>query len=207
MKMTYLTLTLAALLVVVSALLFQSCRRVINEPAVNECIMTRVSVRAYTAEGVSEIQIEKMLRAAMAAPSALNKQPWHFIVVTEQVQLDALAEVTPNARMAAGAPLAIVVCGDMSKVAEGMARDFWIQDCSAATQNILLEAHALGLGAVWTGTWPSLERCAAVAQVLDIPEGIVPFATVVIGHPAGENKPKDKWNPDNVSWEKYGVLK
>lgn len=205
--MTYLTITLAALLVVVSALLFQSCKRVINEPAVNECIMTRVSVRAYTADKVSETQIEKMLRAGMAAPSAVNKQPWHFIVVTEQVQLDALAEVTPNAKMAAAAPLAIVVCGDMSKTLEGEARDFWIQDCSAATQNILLEAHALGLGAVWTGTWPALERCAAVAQVLDIPEGIVPFATIVIGHPAGENKPKDKWNPRNVSWEKYGVLK
>ncbi len=205
--MTYLTITLAALLVVVSALLFQSCKRVINEPAVNECIMTRVSVRAYTADKVSETQIEKMLRAGMAAPSAVNKQPWHFIVVTEQVQLDALAEVTPNAKMAASAPLAIVVCGDMSKTLEGEARDFWIQDCSAATQNILLEAHALGLGAVWTGTWPALERCAAVAQVLDIPEGIVPFATIVIGHPAGENKPKDKWNPRNVSWEKYGVLK
>jgi nitroreductase len=205
--MTYLTITLAALLVVVSALLFQSCKRVINEPAVNECIMTRVSVRAYTADKVSETQIEKMLRAGMAAPSAVNKQPWHFIVVTEQVQLDALAEVTPNAKMAAAAPLAIVVCGDMSKTLEGEARDFWIQDCSAATQNILLEAHALGLGAVWTGTWPALERCAAVAQVLDIPEGIVPFATIVIGHPAGENKPKDKWNPRNVSWEKYGVQK
>ena len=205
--MAYLTITLAALLVVVSALLFQSCKRVINEPAVNECIMTRVSVRAYTADKVSETQIEKMLRAGMAAPSAVNKQPWHFIVVTEQVQLDALAEVTPNAKMAAAAPLAIVVCGDMSKTLDGEARDFWIQDCSAATQNILLEAHALGLGAVWTGTWPALERCAAVAQVLDIPEGIVPFATIVIGHPAGENKPKDKWNPRNVSWEKYGVLK
>lgn len=205
--MAYLTITLAALLVVVSALLFQSCKRVINEPAVNECIMTRVSVRAYTADKVSETQIEKMLRAGMAAPSAVNKQPWHFIVVTEKVQLDALAEVTPNAKMAAAAPLAIVVCGDMSKTLEGEARDFWIQDCSAATQNILLEAHALGLGAVWTGTWPALERCAAVAQVLDIPEGIVPFATIVIGHPAGENKPKDKWNPRNVSWEKYGVLK
>ncbi len=207
MKMTYLTLTLAALLVFVSALFFQSCRRVINEPAVNECLQTRVSVRSFTSESVSETQIEKLLRAAMAAPSALNKQPWHFVVVTEKVQLEALAEVSPNAKMAAVAPLAIVVCGVMSKTAEGEARDFWIQDCSAATQNILLEAHALGLGAVWTGTYPILGRCAAVAEVLSIPEGVVPFSIVVAGHPAGENKPKDKWNPDNVSWQKYGVLK
>lgn len=167
-------------------------------------IATRASVRAYQDRAVETDKIQKMLRAGMAAPSARNKQPWHFIVLTEKTLLQHLAEITPNAGMAAQAPLAIVVCGDMDKALEGVARDFWIQDASAATENILLAAHAMGLGAVWTGTYPDSTRCAAVKEFLHLPQQVMPLCTIVLGYPDGVSQPKDKWKPENVSYNVYG---
>lgn len=140
----------------------------------------------------------------MAAPTAMNKQPWHFVVVTNKGQLQKLSEATPHAAMAAKAPLAIVVCGDMNKAAEGNAREFWIQDCSAATENILLAATGMGLGAVWTGTYPSKERCADVAKVLGLPVSLIPLNTIVIGYPNADVSSKDKWNTENISYNTYG---
>lgn len=167
-------------------------------------ISTRTSVRDYQEREVPAEFIEQMLRAAMAAPSAVNRQPWHFVVVTDRKQLDALAKANPNAAMLAKAPLAIVICGDMTKALKGNAREFWVQDCSAATENLLLAAHALGLGAVWTGTYPSQERCSAVSQALKLPETIIPLNTIVIGYPAEKNTPKDKWKPENISYDTFG---
>lgn len=167
-------------------------------------IATRVSVRSYTNQPVEAEKIEALLRAGMAAPSAVNKQPWHFVVVTDRAQLDSLAQANPHAKMLESAPLAIVVCGNMDKTLKGSAADFWIQDCSAATENILLAAHAMGLGAVWTGLYPSIERCFAVSEVIGAPEYIVPLSMIVIGYPDGENQPKDKWNPENVSYDRCG---
>lgn len=167
-------------------------------------IASRVSVRSYQDKAVEEEKIEKMLRAGMAAPTALNKQPWHFVVVTEKALLQQIAAITPNAGMAAEAPLAIVVCGDMNKTLQGTARDFWIHDASAATENILLAAHAMGLGAVWTGTYPDMERCQAVKNLLGIPEQMIPLCTVVAGYPADSPNPKDKWKPENVSYNGFG---
>lgn len=173
--------------------------------AVINCIMTRTSVRSYQKDrSVENEKIEALLRAGMAAPSAVNKQPWHFVVVTEREVLDKLAAANPNAGMLRQAPLAIVPCGDMSKALEGDARAYWIQDVSAATENILLAAHGLGLGAVWTGTYPSAERVSAISEVLALPETVIPLCTIVIGYPEGEQTPKDKWNPENVSWQQYG---
>ena len=140
----------------------------------------------------------------MAAPTAVNKQPWHFVVVTDREQLNALAAANRGTGMAAKAPLAIVVCGDMQKTLSGVGQGFWIQDCSAATENILLAANALGLGAVWTGLYPNEERAKAVRDVVKAPEHIVPLCTIVIGHPAGQTQPKDKWKPENVSYNKFG---
>ena len=169
------------------------------------CIMTRTSVRSYQKDrSVENEKIEALLRAGMAAPSAVNKQPWHFVVVTEREVLDKLAAANPNAGMLRQAPLAIVPCGDMEKALEGDARAYWIQDVSAATENILLAAHGLGLGAVWTGTYPSAERVSAISEVLALPETVIPLCTIVIGYPEGEQTPKDKWNPENVSWQQYG---
>jgi len=172
-----------------------------------ENIATRTSVRDYLNKPVDAIQIEQLLRAGMAAPSAVNKQPWHFVVVTDKAQLKELAKASPNAGMAARAPLAIVVCGDMKKALDGPAREFWVQDCSAATENILLAANAMGLGAVWTGTYPNRERCKDVAAILKLPEHLIPLCTIVIGYPAEDQKPKDKWNPENISYDYYGGKK
>ena len=167
-------------------------------------IMTRTSVRKYTNETVTKVDIETMLRAGMAAPTAVNKQPWHFVVVTDREQLNALAAANRGTGMAAKAPLAIVVCGDMQKTLSGIGQGFWVQDCSAATENILLAANALGLGAVWTGLYPNEERANAVRDIVKAPEHIVPLCTIVIGHPADTPTPKDKWKPENVSYNKFG---
>ncbi len=172
--------------------------------AVIDNIMTRTSVRSYLDQPVEQEKIETMLRAAMAAPSAVNRQPWHFVVVTEKPLLQALAEANPNAGMAARAPLAIVVCGDMDKALDGDGRDYWIQDCSAATENLLLAAHGLGLGAVWTGTYPIQERCQAVSQALALSDNLVPLCTIVIGYPDGETTPKDKWDESNITYMTQG---
>jgi nitroreductase len=163
-------------------------------------ILSRTSIRQYESKSVEKEKIEKLLRAGMAAPSAVDKRPWHLIVITTKSKLEALAEATPNASFVKDAPLAIVVCGDMTKALNGGGRDFWIQDCSAMTENILLEANALGLGATWTGTYPSQDRCAAVRKVLGLSEDLVPLNTIVIGYPKGESHPKDKWNPDDVTY-------
>ena len=173
------------------------------QAAINN-IMTRTSIRQYTNEAVSKADIETMLRAGMAAPTAVNKQPWHFVVVTNREQLNALAAANPGTGMAAKAPLAIVVCGDMQKTLSGVGQGFWVQDCSAATENILLAANALGLGAVWTGLYPNEDRAKAVRDVVKAPEHIVPLCVIVVGHPTEQPKPKDKWKPENVSYNEFG---
>lgn len=167
-------------------------------------IMTRTSIRKYTDQPVSKADIETMLRAGMAAPTAVNKQPWHFVVVTDREQLNALATANRGTGMAAKAPLAIIVCGDMQKTLSGVGQGFWVQDCSAATENILLAANALGLGAVWTGLYPNEERAKAVRDIVKAPENIVPLCAIVIGHPAENPAPKDKWKPENVSYNNFG---
>ena len=172
--------------------------------AIVENIMTRTSIRQYTDQAISADTIETLLRAGMAAPTAVNKQPWHFVVVTDREKLNGLAVANPNAGMAQKAPLSIVVCGDMKKALEGSARAFWVQDCSAATENILLAAHGLGLGAVWTGLYPNEDRAKAVAELLKLPETIIPLCAIVIGHPAEQPEPKDKWLPENVSYNEFG---
>lgn len=173
------------------------------EKNVLENIATRVSVRTYLDKSVDDATIEKLLRAGMAAPSAMNKQPWHFVVVTDKQQLVALSDANPNARMLTEAPLAIVVCGDLDRAIEGIGSEYWVQDCSAATQNILLAANAMGLGAVWTGSYPIKERCDAISQILQLPKNVLPLNIIVIGYPASENFPKDKWDPKKISYNTY----
>lgn len=172
--------------------------------AVLDAIFTRTSVRTYEqGHAVSPDTVEILLRAAMSAPTAVNKQPWAFVVLDNREALDSLAEVLPYAKMLNHAPLAIVTCGDMDKAIEGDGRDFWIQDVSAATENLLIAAHALGLGAVWTGVYPDMERATAVQQRLGLPSNIIPLSVVPIGYPAGEQHPKDKWNPDVVRYNRW----
>jgi nitroreductase len=167
-------------------------------------IHERASVRAYTPQAVAPEQTEALLRAAMAAPSSKNKQPWHFIVVSEPATRQALAATLPYAAMLSGAPLAVVVCGD-TEVHTGEAAISWVMDCAAATENLLLAAQALGLGAVWTGVYPYPERVAGVGRALDIPAHIVPLNIVAVGYPEKPGRPKDKWNPAKVHYEKFGI--
>lgn len=160
-------------------------------------IMTRTSIRSFTDEALNDEQIETILRAGMAAPSAVNKQPWKFVVVKNRAKLKEIADSIGPSRPAASAACVIAVCGDMTKTLDGIGRDFWIHDCSAATENILLAAHALGLGAVWMGIFPDTDRVKTVRSILDIPETQEILSLVAIGHPAENPTPKDKWNPEN----------
>lgn len=168
-----------------------------SKNAVIENIMTRTSVRAYNGEPITDEQIETLLRAGMAAPSAVNKQPWKFVVVKNRELLKQIADSLPNARMSVNAACAIAVCGDMTKTLDGVGREFWIHDCSAATQNILLAAHALGLGAVWTGIYPNIDRNKVAQDLLQLPETQLVLCIIPIGWPAENPTPKDKWKEEN----------
>lgn len=162
-------------------------------------ILTRTSVRIYeNGVVIAPDEVEILLRAAMAAPSAVNKQPWQFVVVDDRRLLERLDEALPYAKMAAGASLAVVVCGDKSHFLNGGDDDLWVQDLSAATENLLLAAHAIGYGGVWTCVYPHADRMDPVRDILGLPEGIVPFNVVPIGKPAREEKPKDKWDETKV---------
>lgn len=171
-----------------------------------ECIMTRTSVRRYQPDrAIPADTVEMLLRAAMAAPTAVNKQPWQYVVVDNRAGLDALSEHLPYAKMLGTASIAVVPCADMSEVIEGETpeKGFWIQDVSASTENLLLAAHALGLGAVWTGVYPDMDRVKAVQQALGMPESIVPLCVVPVGYPEGPSTPKDKWKPEKVHYNKW----
>ena len=166
--------------------------------ALIETILARRSIRKYTAEPVSEESIQTLLEAAMAAPSASNRKPWQFVVVTERETLDELAETHPHGKMLSGAPLGIAVCGDLTEMER-----YWVQDCSAATENMLLAVTALGLGAVWLGVYPGDERVEAVRRILDLPEHITPLNVVSIGHPAEEKEPRTQFDAERVHRETW----
>lgn len=162
-----------------------------------ETIFARRSIRKYTDEPVSEEDIKTLLEAAMAAPSASNNRPWHFVVVTERGTLDGLAKAHPYGKMLAQATLCIAVCGAPAL------SDFWVQGCSAATENLLLAVAALDLGGVWLGVHPRVGRVAAVRQVLGIPEAIVPLNLISIGYPAEEKEPRTQYNGARVHREQW----
>lgn len=172
----------------------------IAENAALECIMTRTSIRAYSGREVSDSTVNLLLRAGMAAPTAMNKQPWHFTVITDKELRKKIAEEFKGARYLKDAPLAIVVSGNLAKAIEGEGEEYWVQDCSAASENILLAAHASGLGAVWCGIYPIAERVRDIKKLLGMPDNLIPLNIIVIGYPQGESSPKDKWNPDNVTY-------
>ncbi len=174
-----------------------------NSEIVMENILNRKSVRKYTKEDVKKEQLEILVRAGMAAPSARNSQPWLFFVIDDRAILDNLAKQLPNAKMLLNAKAAIVVCGNLQKVLEGDGREFWVQDCSAATQNILLAAESMGLGAVWTGAYPRKETVNIIKVELGLPEHIVPLNVIPIGWQTGEEQPKQKYTEENVRWNKW----
>lgn len=165
-----------------------------------DAIMTRRSIRRFTEEPATGEQIETVLRAAQAAPSAGNQQPWRFIVLTERETLAAAAATSPYARMLADAAFGIVVCGDTADLKHEV---MWQQDCSAAVENALLAAHAIGLGGVWLGYYPKMERVDPLKKLLGIPEHVEPLAVLAIGHPAEQKPPSDRYDPSFVHNERW----
>lgn len=163
-------------------------------------IQTRRSVRKYTDRHIDEEQLDAILKAAMAAPSAGNAQPWRFVVVDDKKLLSAIASLSPYAGMAASAPMAILLCGDQS--AEKYP-GFWAQDCAAAMQNMLLAAHAMGLGAVWCGIHPDAKREADFAKTFNLPKEVYAFGVMVLGHPADVPSPVDRFDLGKVFHNQY----
>ena len=163
-------------------------------------IHRRKSVRHFTDQSISKKQLVTLVKAGMAAPSAVNRQSWAFYIVTNRQQLDEMASVLPYAKMLSQAPAAIVVCGDLIKAGDLKDDAYWALDCAAATENILLAAESMGLGAVWTATYQGRERADHVIRILDFPEHHMPLNVIPIGYPAGIDTPKDKWLPENLIW-------
>ncbi len=196
------------LLLAVVCLLAIGCNNTKEENKMNdthfiETLQTRVSVRHFTGEAVSAEQTEILLRSAMSAPSAVNKQPWDFIVVNDTMLIRQLGEALPNSRCGNGAGVVIVPCGNLQKTLEGEGQEFWIQDVSAATENLLLTAHAMGLGAVWTALYPNQERIEKAREILHFPEHIIPLCLVPVGVPAEQPQVKDKWKTENIHYNNW----
>ena len=207
--MKKLLLTMATALLALGACTTQNNEeksevKIDNGQAAIENIMTRTSIRQFKAQPVEQDKVDILLKAAMAAPSALNLQPWHFIVINNKETIALLSGKRPT-----NAPLMIAVCGDTDKtmLPDGSTKlpDFWVEDVSAATENLLLAAHALGLGAVWTGVYPAMDRTAEVANVLNCPQNIVPLAVVRVGYPDESPEPKNKYKEENISYNKFGA--
>lgn len=165
-----------------------------------EAIRTRRSIRNYNDQNVEAESIQKILAAGMSAPSAGDEQPWHFIVVTEKRILEEIPRINPYAAMTRDAQVAILICGDLRlERFEG----FWVQDCAAATQNMLLAAHALGLGAVWTGIYPMQDRVEGFRKLLNIPVDVIPFALLPLGYPAHEPYKEDRFKKDRIHYNTW----
>lgn len=160
-------------------------------------IMNRKSVRSYEKTEISDTALDTILKAGMAAPSAMNKKPWSFIVIKRSFTLDAIGDNLPYAKAVKDASAAIVVCGTQDS------KGYWIMDCSAAIQNMLLAIEDMGLGAVWCAVYPEQERVDFVKKTLSIPEGVTPLAVVPIGKPKNDPKPKDKYDASKIHMNKW----
>jgi nitroreductase len=165
-----------------------------------ESIYTRRSIRKYTDKKVPDDLIEKLLKAGMSGPSAVNEQPWYFIVVKDKKLLEAIPKASPYAQMAKDAAVAIIVCGEpqLQKI-EG----FWSQDCCIAAQNIVLAAHALGLGAVWTAAYPMQDRVDNLQKLFNIPKKIMPLCVIPLGYPAEKKGLVERFKKERVHYDKW----
>jgi nitroreductase len=162
-----------------------------------EAILSRRSIRKYQNRPIEDELIERLIRAGMSAPSAHNEQPWHFVVIKDRAILDEIPKFHPYAKMLSEAPVAISVCADHALEKDPTA-GYWIQDCSAATQNILLAAHALGLGACWLGIHPREKRKTELRKLLHLPESVEAFSVIALGYPAEDKKPSASFTPDRI---------
>jgi nitroreductase len=158
-------------------------------------ILTRRSIRKYTQDPVTDSLVEELLKAAMSAPSAGNQQPWQFVVIRSRTLLEQIPTIHPYSSMVPDAQLAILVCGDLQAA---RLSGYWIQDCSAATENLLLAAHAKGLGAVWLGVYPREERVQGLQRLLGLPEHVIPMALIAVGYPAEQKPPSNRYDAARV---------
>jgi nitroreductase len=165
-------------------------------------IFGRRSIRVYSPGEVSEPVLTRLLEAAMAAPSAMTKDPWRFVVVRDKQALAKLAALHPGAAMLASAAMAIVVCGDLDAAFERQI-SYLLQDCSAAIENLLLAAHMQGLGACWVGIHPGEPLIKRVKELLYLPASFVPVAVISLGQPGEQPAPRTRYNPDYVRSEKW----
>ena len=169
-----------------------------------EAILSRRSIRRYTPDPLPEEAIRRVLEAGMAAPSAGDERPWHFVVITDKEMLAAIPGFHSLARFVPNAAAAILVCADVA-LSKYPPADWWVQDCSAATQNILLAAHAAGLGAVWLGVHPEKVRIDGFRALCRLPESIVPFSLVSLGFPAARKEREHRFDPARIHWERWGT--
>jgi len=161
-----------------------------------ENLFSRRSIRKYTTQPVTEEVLREILEAAMSAPSAGNQQSWHFVIIDDRKILDEIPAFHPHSQMLKEAPVAILVCGDL-KLEKHVG--YWVQDCSAATENLLLAVHAKGLGAVWLGIFPREERVEGLRKLLGIPDHVIPLSLISIGYPAESKPPRpDRYNVDKI---------
>lgn len=166
-----------------------------SDGTILDVIFERKSVRSYEDRAVEQEKVDILVRAAMAAPSGMDRRPWEIVVVDDRETLDMLAET--GAKMVTEAPLAIIICGDTDK------SSYWYLDCSAATQNLLLAAEAQGLGAVWTAAYPYEDRMGHVINALGLPANVLPLAVVPVGYPSGDNAAKDKYDASKVHTNRW----
>ena len=163
-------------------------------------LFERRSIRRYSGESMSKEHLLMISEAGLAAPSASNRRPWHITIVTNREELNKLAETNPYGKMLTKAAAAFVVSGDKNRMYEGEAQDFWIQDCSAVTQNILLAAHGLGYGAVWIGQHPLQDRKEAARDILSIPNHLEPMSLIAVGVPEETKEARTQWEASQVTW-------
>ncbi len=163
-------------------------------------ILDRRSIRRFSEQKIDKETIKLLLTAAMYAPSAVNKQPWHFVVIDQRQMLDQIMEIHPHAGMLQTASHGIVICGD-----ELLQHDdgYWVVDCGAATQNLLLAAHTLGLGACWVGLHPREGRKASFSELLELPSHVKPFALVALGYPREEKPRPERFHADKVKYHHW----
>jgi nitroreductase len=215
----YKTIAKALSLIILTTLIMTSCKNdsksstAKSTNAAIETIMNRKSVRQYTSQKLTDEQIQTLLKAAMAAPSAINIQPWQFVVITDTAVAASLTTGHVN-QMYKDAAALFVICGDTTcvRVPKGAPEGtepveqpnmFWTADCAAATENLLLAAESMGLGAVWTACYPAKDRYPFVHDALGLPANVLPYSIVPVGYPAGDNQPKDKFKPEKIHYNKW----
>lgn len=166
-----------------------------------EAILSRRSIRQYRKEPLPKELIDELLNAAMNAPSAGNEQPWHFVVIQDHKVLHEVPRYHPYSGMVRDAPAAIVVCADLRLAGED--KVWWVQDCSAATENILIAAHSMGLGAVWLGVYPKQDRVEGLKALLAMPQDIIPFSIIPLGYPAEKKPQESRYQAPRIHYNRW----